>query len=307
MDILITYQNQINNYSTESFIKNSFKKLNINCIFIKTDHLIKNINKYGNYICLYNIKNNTDFIKILKKSNLKIYGYTFDLINYKNLYHEDRQSIMEYNINHIKTSFIVEDSYNYKNIINKCIHIFQPTKVLPYNITNSISNKIQFIHFGRLNNSRINKIIKISETFPNINIYLYGYTESILVKINRKNIHYKNHKFIEGLEMYLLTRNNNTFILSFSEIPKECYYSNRIPMLLGYNALVIQEKFKNIEKYFNDREMIIYSNMKELENKVTHMINNFKEQNILRKNGLECSKKYSFDNYVYTLIDNLYN
>jgi len=283
---------------------NNFKKMNIDCIFVNTNDLIKNVDKYKNYICLYNLKNKEELITNLEHSNLKFYGYTWDLINYQG----EREKKMIYNINHMKASFIVEDSYNYNNIINKCFHIFQPTKVVPYYIAPSVSNDIKFIHFGRLNNTRMDKIIKIAETFPTINIYLYGYTNTIEnIKIKNNNIYCNESKFVERLDMYNLTKNNNTFVLSFSEILDECYYSNRIPMLLGYSSLIIQEKFKNIEKYFSDSEMIIYNNMDELKNKINNIINDYEKQIILRNNALRCSKKYNFENYIFNIFDNIYD
>ena len=107
------------------------------------------------------------------------------------------------------------------------------------------------------------------------------------------------------MELYKIVKNNNTFVLNFSEVPDECYYSNRVPILLGYSSLVIQEKFRNIENYFSSKEIIIYSNMEELKTKVTNLIKNFDKQNIMRTNALKCSKKYSFDNYVFEILDKM--
>tara|TARA_Y100001970_G_C14256245_1_gene875646 strand:+ start:4349 stop:9343 length:4995 start_codon:yes stop_codon:yes gene_type:complete len=302
INVIITYQSQINDNSTEMYVINNLKKLNINCVFIKTQDLINNIDKYKNYICLYNLKNKKNLIDKLKNCNLKFYGYTWDLINYNNKDKINRQEIMIYNINHMKASFIVEDSYNYKNITNNCFHIFQPTKVKSYTITPSDCNDVKFLHFGRLNSNILQKIIKIAETFPLINIYLYGYNKNIENILLTNNIFFKESEFIEGIDMYNLTKNDNTFVLSFSEFKDQCYYSNRIPMLLGYNSLVIQEEFKNIQKYFTNSEMIIYSDIDTLKIKISNIINNYDAQNIMRKNGLICSKKYSFDNYVYEIL-----
>ena len=171
----------------------------------------------------------------------------------------------------------------------------------------SESDNIKFVHFGRIN-TRIKKIIEIANIFPNIDIDLYGYTNFFLmhkIVITNKNIHFKNSNFIEDVKLYKIVKDNNTFVLSFSEFPEQCYYSNRIPMLLGYSSLVIQEKFKNVDKYFSNKEMIIYGNMDELKTKVNSLINDFNKQNIIRANALEISKKYSFDNYILNILNTI--
>lgn len=150
---------------------------------------------------------------------------------------------------------------------------------------------------------------------PSITIYLYGYTDirawdsaraqQHTAMAQMDNVVLAESRFIDGIRMYNLTKAANTFVLSFSEIPDQCYYSNRVPMLLGYSALVVQERFRGIEQRFSERDMIVYSSMKELRTKMQRMIDNHGTQRVLRRNALRCSKKYTFDHYLHGVLSGI--
>jgi hypothetical protein len=275
-------------------------KIHIKCINII--EFRKYQNKYKNHICFYNLKNDTKYMNLIKNKN-NLYGYTFDLIDYTN----ERKKTMINNINTIKLSFIVENT-KYNNIQNKCIQIFQPTKIESYIISKSNNNQIKFIHFGRINSQRYKYIINVAQLFPKYNIYLYGFNtlenyikEAIYKFPNIKLIN--NGDCIYGNKIYYLIKDINTFVLSFSERPEYCYYSNRIPMLCGYRGLILQQYFNNIEKFFTNDELIIFKNINELKNKLNLLINNIDLQNKYRENAFKKSQLYSFDNYILKIIN----
>ena len=318
--VFMISQNRINKNSTETYIIDTFKKFELDCSFITITEFLntvsnmdKNIDKNTDKnIYFYNLKNDNSHIDKLNNSNFELYGYTYDLIGY-NL-EPTRAEKMIYNINKIKKSFIVEDSDIYTKIINKCHTIFQPTKVVKYNTEKSTSNNIKFVHFGRISSNRLVSIFEIAYLFPEIDIYLYGaidthatqYTKSRRADLQRlKNIFLYTELKI-GIDMYKIVKNNNTFVVSFSERPNECYYSNRIPMLCGYRAIILQQSFYNIEKYFNSEQLIIFNKIEDLKIIMPKLINNYNLQNKYRENALNISKKYSFENYVKEILMNIF-
>ena len=309
INIIYTYMKFSAHDATEIFIKQTLHKYNINCELIELERFLKNQYLYSNAICFYNLKNRPQYLKYIKNKK-NIIGYTFDYIMFNNLF----KNTITQNINYFNKSFIVEDCQDVNEIKDKskCMYIWQPTKIINYKTEFSVSDELKFIHIGSIYPDRVIKLINIAKKFPDVNIYLYGYNNILKrnifkgrisnnISIN-KLLNYKNIKFItknklNGYEMYKLLKNNNTFILSFS-ITQKLYFSNRIPMLCGYRALVLQEYFNGINNYFSDKDMIIFKNTDELADKISNVINNYELQNKYRTNAFNISMKYTFDNYI---------
>lgn len=287
---------RVDNSATEKFIANAFKRFYISvCILPVTDY-ISNVSALQHKISFVNLKIN--HIQILQMQSFNnLYGYTFDLIDYV----PTRKYNILKNINMFNTSFIVEPPQTYKINPEKANHMFQCTKIKPFEIKPIQSQHKCFVHIGRVNFEREEMLKNIANFFPDINLYIFT-LEPFLTE--QKNIKFET-KFIEGQELYTLINQHDTVMLSFSERPKRTYYSNRIPMLCGYQALIVQQYFHGIEKYFSEKEMIVFKTIPEIKAKLETIWGNYTLQQQYRNFAYEKSKQYSFENYVNTIINTL--
>ena len=282
---------------TENFVKKAFEKINITTNIMTPSEFIIHQQIYQKKVCLLNLKSSSfQCSQIFDKS--KVFGYTYDLIDYGN-----RKINFTKHILNVPLSFIVEppESINIKN--TKAYHIFQLTKIFPYVVKNSSSNQPKFVHFGRTNGRRLDQITQIAKMFPSIPLFIYC-KNNPRTKVHLPNIHIV-RGFFKGQELYDILKNQNTFVLSFSERPRKQYYSNRISMLCGYRGLIVQQHFQNIEKCFDKNSMIIFREIADLKPKIEKFLNNYDLQSKTREKAFEMSRKYSFHNYVVLLISKM--
>jgi hypothetical protein len=289
--ILFVTRKNVTKKDNEIFMFNELKK-HIKVRIMSYDYFVKNLNRFKimPISILLSLKQEKVYIKLLRQifKNIKICGYTFDLIDYN----EARKNIMVKNISNFDISFIVEKS---KYLTQKSLYIFNPVKCFSYTVKQKKTD-FKIVHFGRINNKRLNIIISISN-IPGLKIELYN------TNMPHKNIlkKYKNIKIYNGIfdnRYYDITNYNNTFLLSINEVTDFKYYSNRLTTSLGYRCCILQEYFKDIYDDFDENSIIIWKNTNELIEKINNIKNNFSLQNKLRENAYELSKKYTYNKYI---------
>lgn len=277
--------------STEHFIMESFSNLGIPIQQMQIMYFVQyNICQSRKYI-LYNLKLAWHHLALLK-SNAKMLGYTFDLIEYEG--DPPRKKNINSNIEKLTRSFIVQPPTS-----KKAFQIFQPCKVFPHVSTVSTSTQKKFVHIGRIGHSRYKLLRQISFYFPDIPIHLYGTHDRFK---DLPNVFYHS-AFVKGQTFYNIIKNENVITLSFSEVPQLHYYSNRIPMLCGYGALIAQQWFEGIENVFRPEEMLIFRKVEDLIPILDAIFDATEQQRSYRAAAKEASKRFSFESYVRTIIE----
>jgi hypothetical protein len=280
---------------TENFVKKAFENINIVVNIMTPSEFLVQQQIHQKKVCLLNLKSSTfQCNQVMDRS--KVFGYTYDLIDYGNRKTSFTKLILD-----LPLSFIVEpaESLGIKN--TKVYQIFQPSKVFPYEMKEPTLNQPKFVHFGRTNGKRAEQLTLIAKTFPAIPIFIYS---KMQLRFSQPNMHCIKG-FFKGQALYNIIKERNTFVLSFSEKPRKQYYSNRVPMLCGYRGLIVQQHFQNIENCFDKDSMIIFREMSDLKTKIQTFLNNYDLQKQTREKAYEMSQKYSFHNYAIALISKM--
>ncbi len=267
----------------QDYLIETFKNYNPNLLFfghtnninLETLDTIKNLNKN----IVISQWNEDPIMKSLKdsKANIDKISYYGNLVDHNFITtHPSVFLKQNKNINNLHFMFIPVD----KNI--ECFDVFNlnPRKDIFYAMSHGVNRAT--LKKGK-NDSRIYFLNSLIKKINGINYDFYGF---------------ENKEPIWGDEFYNALTNSKMGLNLSRGLPTKHYSSNRIASLMGNGLLTFIDKKTCLNDFFNKQEIVFYSNLDDLADKILY----YKKNDSIRKKIAHNGKKKYFKLFNETKI-----
>ena len=170
-------------------------------------------------------------------------------------------------INNLHYLFIPVD----QNIESYEVYKLKPRNDLFYAMSHGVNRAI--LKKGKIDN-RIHFLNDLIKKMKNINHDFYGF---------------ENKQPVWGNEFYKPLINSKMGLNLSRGLPTKFYTSNRIASIAGNGILTFIDKKTELNKFFNNKEMVFYNNIDDLADKIDYYKKNDKQRREIASNG---KKKY---------------
>ena len=241
-----------------------------------------------------------------KEKNIKICSWYIDSIS-KEFLNLDKEKKFFYNLEHVDKCFITSSPklFNKHKLYNKLRFIPNPVDSSIDNYKNFDNKNLEFDIFSAISHGQNRGLLK------------KGKSDSREKLIKNLIINVPEIKFASfGLDKFEpIWGSNYYYYLSKSKMAlnisrglyQKLYSSDRISSLIGNGLLVFIDRKTELNKLFNDKQVVFYNNEKDLINKILYYASNDKIRIKLAKSAYNKYHKYMnnmiLTNYMLSSVD----